>query len=381
MRQPRDLRPINHKSQRPPRKLVSLTETKAAPDDVSRVSISGRRSIIRRGLMAMVALSGLIALTLIGFRAAAMVRETDTAEALAPAGGRFVETGYGRMFVQDSGPRDRVPIVLVHGTAAWSEFWRGTIDHLQAHGHRIVALDLPPFGLSDRSATGAYTRADQAKRITGALDALKIDRAIFVGHSFGAGATVETVILHPERIAGLVLVAAALGLPDEGTSPETAPGALDRLLRLPVLPEVAVSATLTNPLMTRRLLAMMLARKEAATAENADILRLPMTRRDTTRDFVVWARGFIAPDSSAASMSLARYAQIIPPTRILWGDADTVTPLKQGERLARLIKGAKLEVLKGVGHIPQIEDPTAFRAALDRALDDLPRTAPTASDK
>lgn len=379
MRPPRDLKPIGRKSQRPARKLVSATQDTAVPLDAQAQPVRKRRSNMRLGLRALLALCGLVVLTLAGFRTAALMRETNSAEAIAPASGQFVDTGHGRMFVQDGGPRDRTPIVLVHGTAAWSEFWRGTIDHLRARGHRVVALDLPPFGFSDRSAAGAYTRADQAKRITGALDALKIDRAIFVGHSFGAGATVETVMLHPDRIAGLVLVAAALGLPEDGASPEASPGAADRILRLPVLPEMLVAATLTNPLMTRRLLAMMMARKDAATDELADILRRPMTRRNSTPDFVVWARGFLAPDLGATSMSPPRYAQISAPTRILWGNADTVTPLRQGERLAGLIRGSKLEVLAGVGHMPQIEDPGAFRAALDKALAEMPLTAKTAA--
>ena len=55
-------------------------------------------------------------------------------------------------------------------------------------------------------------------------------------------------------------------------------------------------------------------------------------------------------------------------TRLISGDLDTLTPLPQGERLEKLIPGAKLEVLKGVGHIPQIEDPAAFRPLLVKLL-------------
>src|SRR5262249_32879499 len=42
-------------------------------------------------------------------------------------------------------PPDGVPVVLIHGTAAWSELWRATIDALAAAGFHVVALDLPPF--------------------------------------------------------------------------------------------------------------------------------------------------------------------------------------------------------------------------------------------
>lgn len=378
MRPARRLKPMVRADQRPARVLVDLSSADLSRAGHSR-TVSGRngmRSVARLLARITVLLLGLILLILGGLRVAAVLREVDGSEAIAPATGRFVVADSSKMFLQDMGPRSRVPIVLLHGTAAWSEFWRGTIDHLLAKGHRVVALDLPPFGFSDRSPTGAYTRANQAKRIIGALDALEIRRAVFVGHSFGAGATVEAVMLHPDRVAGLVLVAAALSLPEDDGAPATPSSAVDLFLRMPLLPEVLVSATLTNPLITQRLLAMMIERKDAATPELAQILRRPMTRRNTTRDFVSWARGFVAPDVGAISMSPERYRALGVPTGIVWGDRDTLTPLAQGQRLATLIAGSEMVVLPGAGHIPQIEDPTAFRAALDRMLAKMPVAAP-----
>jgi pimeloyl-ACP methyl ester carboxylesterase len=210
----------------------------------------------RWGRWLLLGIGGLLAgivLLLAGFRVAAALRETDTAEAKAPRQGQFVSTPGGRVFLQDSGPRDGTPVVLIHGTAAWSEFWRGTIDHLTAQRYRVIAIDLPPFGFSDRSSEGAYSRAAQSKRIVGVLDALKIERASFVGHSFGAGATVEVVMQYPERVRGLILVAAALGLPLPGQPPEKPSGVLMAFLDMPVLPDVLIAATATNPLLTRRL--------------------------------------------------------------------------------------------------------------------------------
>jgi pimeloyl-ACP methyl ester carboxylesterase len=121
-----------------------------------------------------------------------------------------VPTGSGHVFVQEKGPAGGVPAVLLHGTAAWSELWRHTIDALAAAGFRVIALDLPPFGFSDRP--GSYTRGDQAARVNDVLDQLKADPAIIVGHSFGAGAATELVMRYPDRTRALVLVDAALGL-------------------------------------------------------------------------------------------------------------------------------------------------------------------------
>ena len=76
-------------------------------------------------------------------------------------------TRSGGVFVQEKGPADGIPVVLFHGTAAWSELWRRTSDALAAAGFRVIALDLPPFGFSDRP--GSYTRQDQAARINDVL--------------------------------------------------------------------------------------------------------------------------------------------------------------------------------------------------------------------
>jgi pimeloyl-ACP methyl ester carboxylesterase len=323
---------------------------------------------LARSLLALVALC---VLTLGGFRLAAALRETATVEQLAPRNGQFITTPDGRLFLQDVGPRDGVPVVLIHGTAAWSEFWRGTMDHLTGQGYRVIAVDLPPFGFSDRASASAYTRAHQARRLAAALDALAIDRAIFVGHSFGAGATVELVMRFPERVRGLVLVAGALGLPDAGQPITDPPAWLLAALDLPILPAVVVAATATNPLLTERLLGTMVARKEAATPALADILRRPMTRVGTTPDFARWVKAFLTPDRTAWSMQPEAYGRIAAPTRLIWGDLDTLTPLPQGERLASLIPAAKLELMRGVGHIPQIEDPAAFRPLLVKLLGEL----------
>jgi pimeloyl-ACP methyl ester carboxylesterase len=58
------------------------------------------------------------------------------------------------------------------------------------------------------------------------------------------------------------------------------------------------------------------------------------------------------------------------PLALVWGDRDTTTPLDQGRRLAGLA-GAPLSILPEVGHIPQIEAPAAFQAALLGLLTDL----------
>lgn len=328
----------------------------------------------RWGRMAGIGIVGLFGLAialLVGFRLSAAWRETSLSADQAPKTGQFIATSKGRVFVQDAGPKTATPIVLFHGTAAWSEFWRGTIDHLLGQGYRVITPDLPPFGYSDRSPDGAYTRADQAIRISEMLGALHVEKAILVGHSFGAGATVETVMRSPQKIRGLVLVAAAIALPLTDNAPVEPVGLMASALAVPFIGETLVAATVTNPWLSRTLLATMLAKKDAATPELAAILQRPMTLQGSTPAFARWLQYFMATDRLAMSRQPSNFKNLHTPAILLWGDLDKVTPVAEGHRLQGIIPGAKIEILSGVGHIPQIEDPVAFRTALSAALAEL----------
>jgi pimeloyl-ACP methyl ester carboxylesterase len=174
-------------------------------------------NILRWSTRALLVLLLLAVAVVAAFRLAAALRETGVRTALAPSTGHLVSTGSGGTFVQEKGPADGVPVVLFHGTAAWSELWRGTIDALASAGFRVIALDLPPFGFSDRP--GSYTRNDQAARVNDVLAQLRTTPAIIVGHSFGAGAATEFAMRYQERARALVLVDAALGLTAPASDP------------------------------------------------------------------------------------------------------------------------------------------------------------------
>ena len=301
----------------------------------------------------------LVVAVIAAFRVAAAVRETGIRSALAPSTGHLVATSSGGMFVQEKGPADGIPVVLFHGSIAWSEFWRSTIDTLAAAGFRVIALDIPPFGFSERP--GGYTRRDQAARTADVLHALRIEGPIIVGHSVGSGVATELVMRHPQGIRGLVLIDAALGL----TSPPSDPSPLigPKWVR-----EILVSLTVTNPLATKALLRSVIARKERALPEYVDILQRPWVLRGSTSDFADWLYDFLGSERTALSADRGSYRNLKLPVTLLWGDQDSVTPLEQAHDLQTLLPQATLTLLPGVGHIPQIEDPDMFNNALLKAL-------------
>jgi pimeloyl-ACP methyl ester carboxylesterase len=315
--------------------------------------------ILRWSTRTLLVLLLLVVAAIAGFRLAAAIRETGTRTELAPSTGHLVPTGSGGVFVQEKGPASGVPVVLFHGSVAWSEFWRRTIDTLAAAGFRVIALDMPPFGFSDRP--GNYTRSDQAARVNDVLRNLRTDRAIIVGHSFGSGAATEFVMRYPQGARGLLLIDPALGL----MSP---PSDLPLLLRPKWIREILVSLTLTNPLATRPLLQSMIAKKERALPEYIEIVWRPWVLRGSTPDFADWAQGFLGSETNALSADRKSYQQVTIPVALLWGEEDTVTPLEQARDLQTLLPQATLTVLPGLGHIPQIEDPSAFHDALLKVL-------------
>ncbi len=117
---------------------------------------------------------------------------------------RFVRVGEQLVHVEQAGEGE--PVVLIHGFGASTYSWRKVMPALGA-SHRVVAIDLNGFGYTQRPASRAsYTREAQGKLVLGTMDALGIDRAHIVGHSYGGGLTLYLASRHPERFRTMVLV-------------------------------------------------------------------------------------------------------------------------------------------------------------------------------
>ena len=318
--------------------------------------------------------------TLVAFDWSANGRETETQQATAPASGRLLQAfpldpSFGRVFVQEWGPPDATPVLISHGTGAWSGFWAAIGQDLARAGYRVVAVDLPPFGFSDRDPKARYGRADQATRLIGVLDELDACRGVLIGHSTGAGPVLEGLLRHPQRIVGAVLVSPDLSLPPPGEEPEQPSALVDLVLGSETLTRMATANTLTNPLLTRRLLASKLERTATATEEQAEILRRPLRRAGTTPAYAQWLPFLLEPDLEALSRRGEALASIPRPVGVIAGEADRAVPVAEARRIAGLIPGAAIEVLPGVGHVPHVEAPAETLRALRTLLE---RVAPEA---
>jgi pimeloyl-ACP methyl ester carboxylesterase len=121
---------------------------------------------------------------------------------------RILSLGTGvRIRVAESGPRDGLPILLLHGWAATIYTFRHALELLPAQGFRVISPDLRGFGLSDKpSARHAYALEPYLDDLTALLDALELDRLVLGGQSMGGGVALHFALRNPRRVSHLALI-------------------------------------------------------------------------------------------------------------------------------------------------------------------------------
>lgn len=116
---------------------------------------------------------------------------------------RVVDCGDIRMAVHESGAGP--PVILVHGFPELAYSWRHQIPALATAGYRVIAPDMRGYGGSDKpQEASSYTIEHLIGDLTGLLDALSIERAVFAGHDWGAMLLWQMALLVPQRMAGLI---------------------------------------------------------------------------------------------------------------------------------------------------------------------------------
>ncbi|MFN8568432.1 MAG: alpha/beta fold hydrolase [Kouleothrix sp.] len=264
---------------------------------------------------------------------------------------QFVRVGEYDIHYQDDGPRAAPAVVLAHGFGAWSFTWRAQRSALLAAGYRVITTDQIGYGASARPAAPVYTTRTQAELILGALDALGLHAAHFVGHSFGGRVAMQIAIIAPERVHSLVVLA-----------PEafaTARPPIARLVDLPLLGYVLAFYS-TAPRLVRA--GLKYVSKQYAWLTDAAVAgyAAPTYVRGSVLAQVWQAR---APKDGAQPVP-QHLAAIGQPTLVIWGADDPVFPAGDAERLARLLPNARLRVLAGIGHLPHEEAEPAVTAAM-----------------
>jgi pimeloyl-ACP methyl ester carboxylesterase len=276
---------------------------------------------------------------------ALMARRVETA---CPPAGRFVDVPGARLHVVDRGQGPA--LLLVHGLAGQlSHFTYGIVDPLAAH-YRVVAVDRPGSGYSVRAAGASATLGAQADVLAALIESLELGRPVVVGHSLGGAVALALAQRHPERVAGLALVAPLTHL-------------------IPEVPSVFKDLGIPQPWL-RTLVAWTLA-VPLGMAKREEVLGAVFGPEAVPGDFPTRGGGLLAlrpshfiaacADLTAAQEDLPqmmqRYGTMRLPVSIIYGRSDRILdPQAQGETLAAKLPGAEFLLLDG-GHMLPITAP------------------------
>jgi len=251
-----------------------------------------------------------------------------------------------RYWAEGDGP----VLLLVHGLACSVEFWQCNVGPL-AKGHRVYALDLPGFGLSDKEM-GEFSLEYAASFLKGFMDAVGVERATVAGNSMGGALCAQFAMRFPERTDGLILVGSA------GFARALNP--FLRLWSVPVVGDLVFRVyQRAFPAVKRWVFCDASSIREEWLEGAAAMLRMPGVRENTLRvaQTGVDLRGQREEIFRGLHTGLGR---MTVPTLIVWGDRDAAVPVAHAYVAEKLIPHAEVRIMEHCGHTPQVERPEEF---------------------
>lgn len=263
---------------------------------------------------------------------------------------RQSETVFGsEVAVYEAGMHNREQVVLVHGLGQEaSRIWAKTFAALAEDFH-VIAVDLPGFGNSDKG-NHPYAPPAYAQILKDVIAAHAEGPVILVGHSMGGAVSLSYAALAPETVRRLILIDVAgilhrsvyagylsrLGM-------DFLPGsATDQNDWLSHLAQTALGAVVDPLVPAERIFSSPALRTKLLAADPNRIAALGLALQDYTETL----------------------AQVKTPAVVLWGQADTVAPLRSGRLLAGALHPARLRVIPGADHSPMLSAEKAFHKLL-----------------
>ena len=231
------------------------------------------------------------------------------------------------------------------------------IPSLASAGYRVMAVDLPGFGYSDKP--GGYSLESYVAFVRGWLDLHCIERAAVVGNSMGGAITAAVAGMAPERVAAEVLV-------DPGGFGREVTWAL-RFASLRLV-RAALNRRLT-PWKVRQVPRWVYA--DSSLIEDAEVDRIiEIDQLPGSHDaFLEIAHDVIGLRGLRPGLGLGDIpTDITAPTLILWGRRDRVIPVSHAQRAHEAIPGSEVVIFEDCGHCPQLEIPERFTAEVLRFL-------------
>jgi pimeloyl-ACP methyl ester carboxylesterase len=267
----------------------------------------------------------------------------------------FANSGRAHIAYECDGAGDGADVLLIHAGVTDRRSWRHVIERLRSR-HRCVAYDARGYGETVYEAEDGWSPAGDALAV---LDAAGMERAAIVACSMGGQAAVDLALAHPERVAGLVLIGAAIrGAP----YPELEAGPTAELNARFEAAEAAGDADEVN-----RLDAWMWLDGPGAPEGRVDgevrELFLEMNGRAL--------RAEDPGEQAQAPDAWPRLGEIDVPTLVMVGRLDAEDVQAIDEQAARLIPGARFSLLDDVAHLPHLEGDPATIEQIAEFVDTL----------
>lgn len=249
----------------------------------------------------------------------------------------------------EQGDLSTLPLVLLPGI---SDSWRSFTPVLTEFppSLHVLALSQRGHGQSSRPDTG-YEPANYAHDVVALLDALSIECAVLGGHSSSTFTARMVAGSHPQRTAGLVLIASPLTLRGH-------PAVAD----LADAPELRVGTSAVPEEFVRRFVTPTVGPSVSPSFLEAMVVESATVPAHVWRDTF---RGLLDHDGTGALQ------QIVAPTLLVWGDADELVSRDDQHALRDALPSTRLLVYPGSGHSPHWEQPTRFAADVAAFLGEL----------
>jgi len=252
-----------------------------------------------------------------------------------------VDTELGRVSYMETG--SGTPLVILHSLLTDRRAFDGVLSSLPG---RVIALDLPGYGLSDNVATSIEAFADQ---MAAAIAEICDEPATVMGNGLGAFVALGLAIRHPDLVRRLVLVGAG------ATFPEHARPAFANMAQLVTTSGMAaVTPTALRRIFTDEFL-------ETHPGEAAERVRVLEAADPDV--FVTACLALQEVDFTDGASDLAI------PTLIVVGEEDQATPPAMAATLDGLLPDSRVVVLPGIAHAPQLQDPDGFIQTISSFLE------------
>ena len=296
---------------------------------------------------------GLLIIAFFAFRTA----DTDPAQMQAKYGAapsQFVILADGqKVHLRDEGPRDALPIILLHGSSSDLHTWQPWAESLRDQ-YRVIRFDQIGHGLTGPAVGETYRLEDFVEGVDMVADHLGLEQFVLGGNSMGGWISAGYAIEHPERLAGLILVDAS-GSPVRRR--EGSGGNIGfTIAGLPVINKVMESITPRS--LVQQSLEQSVSNQEIVTDDAVDryweMLRYPGNRTATIARFNTERVTYDAEQIAALSL----------PTLVMWGDEDRLVPVEAGRWYDEHLPNSVLVEYPGIGHLPMEETP-------ERSVNDL----------